>query len=187
MPASSLSVISNWRTQKKTHLFRIRCVVSTIDSSCEPSRQETSSSWEKEDVDVFLEALPRFCLRQLKGLRGNVGEEGRDERESERCKVREEEPRRDGSCWDVWETCPRYANPRLVVRGSTTRGVGALSLQKKEATTFAYRYCIRVPPVDQWHRSYVNRRRAIKDSPRPFLVSVLRSSDLREIHAMRFK
>lgn len=72
---------------KKTHLFRIHfCTMSTIDRSCEPSRQETSSSWEKEDVEVFFEVLPRFCLRrQLKGLRGNVtGEGGRDGREGER-------------------------------------------------------------------------------------------------------
>lgn len=122
------------KKRRKTHLFRIRCAVSTIDRSCEPSRQETSSSWEKEDVEVFLEVLPRFCLRrQLKGLRGNVGEEGRDERESERCKVREVGPRRDGSCWDVWETCPRYANPRLVVREDRQRErVGGNLVAKKK-------------------------------------------------------
>lgn len=115
----------------------------------------------------FFRPLPRFCLRRrLKGLRGTSAEKKRKKvRESERCKVREKRPRRDGSCWDVWETGLGYANPRLVERGSTREG--GIFAAKKKATTFISALCSRLA-VDQWHGSYANRRRAIEESPRPF-------------------
>lgn len=118
------SIISNWCIRKKNtsipnSLYRVhnRQVLRAVS----PGNVIVVGEGKRWD---FFGGTPAFLSSSAveRVARKRVREVGRDERENERCKVRKERPRWDGSCWDVWETGPRYANPRLVVRGSTTKG-----------------------------------------------------------------
>ena len=158
----------------------------TIDTSWEQP-QETSRSWEKEDVRFFFGHSRVFVfIGSWKGCaeRWKEGEregERKGEKEWEMPSERVETEMRWKLFTDVWETDPRYANLRLVERRSAKRVGGYFRCQKK-AATFILALCAYPssgPVVPILNMTILNRHSVIKNSPRPFLIMfALRSTKM---------